>query len=105
MVSLVDQNTSASIEKKWKRARFPESTKHFFLLATVAGSGVDVFPTCIQDVNRGVVLGVQSAGKVLVGDDYALNEVMSLTFVSHHGRITGHPFRRIWSWAKNMFKF
>ncbi|MDY8137954.1 S41 family peptidase [Aquimarina sp. 2201CG5-10] len=45
-----------------------------------SGSGGDVFPICIQDVKRGVVIGNRSLGMVLAGDRSNLNLGMSFLY-------------------------
>lgn len=44
------------------------------------GSGGDVFPACVQDVERGVVIGHITAGKVLAGDIIDLPLGMQLLY-------------------------
>ena len=45
-----------------------------------SGSGGDVFPACIQDIQRGVIVGNKSAGRVLAGDSYELPKGMTLFY-------------------------
>jgi len=45
-----------------------------------SGSGGDIFPTCVQDVKRGKIIGSRSLGMVLYGDHYSLNKGMELIY-------------------------
>lgn len=45
-----------------------------------SGSAGEVFPSCVQDIERGIVVGNVSVGKVLSGDDYALVLGMTLFY-------------------------
>lgn len=45
-----------------------------------SGSGADIFPICVQDVKRGLVIGRKSLGMVLFGDWINLNKGMSLLY-------------------------
>ena len=62
-----------------------------------SGSGGDIFPICVQDVKRGLVIGRKSAGKVLAGDRTSLNKGMSLIYPTGESirlngtRLEGNP--------------
>ena len=45
-----------------------------------SGSGADIFPICVQDTKRGLVIGRKSLGMVLFGDRISLNKGMSLLY-------------------------
>lgn len=45
-----------------------------------SGSGGDVFPICVQDVKRGIIIGSKSLGMVLAGDRTHLNLGMSFLY-------------------------
>lgn len=63
-------------KKKWK----PFQGTLMILVDERSGSAADVFPACIQDLNRGRIIGNRTAGKTLIGDIMDLPGGMQLLF-------------------------
>ncbi|WP_394748078.1 S41 family peptidase [Spongiimicrobium salis] len=45
-----------------------------------SGSGADIFPICVQDTKRGLIVGTKSLGMVLHGDRMGLEKGMTLMY-------------------------
>ncbi|WP_298897174.1 S41 family peptidase [uncultured Psychroserpens sp.] len=80
LIELINYNGREFKPLKLKSSLKVYSGNIFVIVDERSGSGGDVFPSCVQDVQRGKIIGNKTAGQVLSGESYKLNNGMVLFY-------------------------